>query len=175
MSKKPNIPLKYSALKEVIELYGRDTEDLIALLKEGTLKAEGRLYLFSDYPGEESSGHKPIDPDIWKDCKFDIERLVLQNQDDEWAYNDIRISREQLKESSNVSTRANSGRPPKHDLDAFWTEFCLEEARVSIWALPHLNQWVERCLSFELWKGDPPEKSTLKKRLRPLWRAMKNV
>lgn len=184
---KPAFRPTYLSLSDAVK-HIRSQDDLLAALREGTLRARGRLT--TDFtagadgefgsPTEPSYGDpEPIPVSAWRDLKdvqnLDLDRNMLQDDQAHIAYANIEILKADL-DAVFPAAQASGGRPVEHD----W-ELILKQAMV--WISQHpiakgttLDGWIKE-LAVKLpycETHDVPKEDALKNKLRDVYQAIVN-
>lgn len=121
---------EYFSLNEAMQEVGAicSKEEMIDLLKEGKIEAEGRLFDPSLTSGRHeeplpASEHHIIKSIHWDDWEFDRAKLELINEEDQSQYVSIRIKKsELLKLNGKKDDLHKGGRPQSFDLLNFYAE-----------------------------------------------------
>jgi len=118
--------LKYFDFEEAVSCQGTENkeETLLELLKEGGIRAEGRLFdpdINAHYQQGDINlcikSHEPIPQAYWIDWDFHTQDKSLRSPNDQSRYTSIRIKKTELSQNK-------GGRPPQYD----WGEFYIELA-----------------------------------------------
>ena len=149
-------------------------DQLIALLREGSLVARGRLGRFSNDPMEFSAETADIPASAWSDYTLTANHQL--NDGYENFYEAIEIETVKLEavftdlqEDASKPKGNRGGRPPKWDWEKMIAEILLDAFNDQP---SNLHSWVQRVLSMDIWNGNPPDEKTLKRKLKPLFERL---
>lgn len=165
MTKKISVESKYVPLSQALDAFVSRTT-LFTLLQEGTVIARGRLGRYSNDRDEYSSEPADIPVTVWSDYTLTSDLTLADGY--ESFYEAIEIERtqlENLRKSTAVEMPEKNvgGRPQKWKWDEIWPEIFIAAFENQP---QNLNDWVRKVTSLSVWKGHPPDDSTLEKKLR---------
>ena len=166
MSEKIKLEPKFVSLAEAFDLFSsRDV--LLALLKEGTVRARGRSGRFSleeEFPSEAAE----ISASAWADLTLtDGNRLTDEREE---YISAIEIEKSQIAKL--VNPKSKGGRPEKWVWEDAWPEIFLDAFEVQPQTL---DGWVRQASNLSFWRGKPPEESHLRRKLAKYFNRLKPV
>jgi len=156
----------------------KSPDDLLAALREGTLRARGRLT--TNYTGDDGHGGQPTEPiygepepvpvSAWRDMELDLDRETLLDDQHYAAYKSVEILEADLADVA-LDGPSLGGRPQEHD----W-ELILKQALVWVTKNPmksgtKLDGWInELALNLPYCaKNGVPQEDALKKKFKDVY------
>lgn len=152
--------------------YFEDPENLLVLLREGTLTAQGQQRWLGEGPNESPSEFVDIPAPIWCDYRF-VRGPNILTDDYENYYSAIRLLRADLDTCLEAPVEKNKGgRPKTYNWEILLPEFFLAAFKDEP---GDVAAWVRKAQELDVWgKGPVADEKTLRLKLRPYFNRMKN-
>lgn len=167
---KATVESKWIDMASAFERF-EDPDNLLVLLREGTLIARGQQRWSGEEPNDPPPPVVDIPTSVWFDYRF-VRGPNILTDDYETYYSTIQLSREVLDACFKAPVEKNKGgRPKTYD----W-EYLLPEIFLSAFEdePDDLAAWVKQAQELDIWgKGSVADQKTLRNKLQPYFNRMK--